>query len=79
MANFGLTAPDTGTDAELLLILRQRYAHVIQFGWYRAHDGRIVQDIKPAEIRAEIAAVESRIDAVLSGPAVNYAKRMPPS
>ena len=78
MANFGLAVPDTGTDAELLLILRERYAHVAAYGWYRAKDGRIVQDAKLHEIRAEITALEATIAAAsaTSGPAVNYASRV---
>ena len=80
MANFGLPASETGTNAELLLILRERYAHVAVHGWYRAMNGRIVQDAKLAEIRAEIDALEDEINAEsLVGPAVNYAKRMRPS
>ena len=78
MANFGLATPETGTDAELLLILRERYAHVATYGWYRAKDGRIVQDAKLHEIRAEIDALEASIDAAAATgrPAVNFAKRM---
>jgi hypothetical protein len=80
MANFGLPSTETGSDAELLLILRERYAHVAKFGWYRAKDGRIVQDCKLAEIRAEIEAIEARIESAdRSGLAVTYAKRLRPA
>jgi hypothetical protein len=80
MANFGLPSTETGTDAELLLILRERYAHVAKFGWYRARDGRIVQDCKLHEIRAEIDALEAKIAAEnASGLAVTYVKRLRPA
>ena len=78
MANFGLPTPATGTDAELLAILRKQYAYTLEYGHDRQENGRRVVGLTAAQLLEQIEKLEAKVaaeSAANQGMAVNYARR----
>ena len=80
MANFGLPTPATGTDAELLAILRKQYAYTLEYGHDRQENGRRVVGLTAAQLLEQIEKLEAKVEAAANpgGLAVTYVKRLPP-
>ena len=78
MANFGLAVPETGSDAELLVLVRATIARVLAYGQDRMHGGRRVTEADLPELRAMETEITTRINAT-TGPNVNYASRVRPN
>lgn len=78
MANFGLPAAETGTDAEALANVQEAINRIVVWGQRRVSNGRDVTEAALKDLREREAELISRLDNTTNS-AVNYARRMPPS
>jgi len=74
MANFGFSAPETGTDAELLAFVRQAIATILRTGQAYEIRGRTYTRANLADLYQLEMQLQTRVTRASTGRSVNYGR-----